>query len=173
MSDEKEMVGYRQQPGKLPFARPGSGGKNQFSNLRDEELIPESQGGKKKQPWGNHRHDELVTSSAIGKRTPLYDAKWKVTGQAKYGDDIRLSNELIGKILRSPHHFARIKSIDTSAAESLEGVVAIATGADATAKFGVLPVTKDEHALAVNLVRHMGDLVACVAAEDEATALEH
>ena len=29
MSDEKEMVGYRQQPGKLPFARPGSGGKNQ------------------------------------------------------------------------------------------------------------------------------------------------
>jgi len=43
MSDEKEMVGYRQQPGKLPFSRPGSGGKDQFSDLRDEDLIPESQ----------------------------------------------------------------------------------------------------------------------------------
>ncbi|MDP6378092.1 MAG: molybdopterin-dependent oxidoreductase [Candidatus Thalassarchaeaceae archaeon] len=172
MSDEKEMVGYRQQPGKLPFARPGSGGKDQFSDLRDDELIPKSQGGKQEQPWGEHRHDELVTSAAIGKRTPLIDGKWKVTGQAKYGDDIRLPNELVGKILRSPHHFARIKSIDTSAAEALEGVIAIATGADATAKFGVLPVTKDEHAMAVNLVRHVGDLVACVAAEDEATALQ-
>ena len=42
MSDEKEMVGYRQQPGKLPFSRPGSGGVDQFSDLRDPELIPES-----------------------------------------------------------------------------------------------------------------------------------
>jgi 4-hydroxybenzoyl-CoA reductase alpha subunit len=79
---------------------------------------------------------------------------------------------LIGKILRSPHHFARIKSIDTSAAEALDGVIAIATGADASNTFGVLPVTKDEHALAVSLVRHVGDLVAAVAAEDEATALQ-
>ncbi|MDP6098651.1 MAG: molybdopterin-dependent oxidoreductase [Candidatus Thalassarchaeaceae archaeon] len=172
MSDEKEMVGYRQQPGKLPFARPGSGGKNQFSELRDEELIPESRGGNKEQKWGTHRHDELVTSSAIGKKTALIDSRWKVTGQAKYGDDIRLSNELVGKILRSPHHFARIISIDTSAAEELDGVIAVATGADSSAKFGVLPVTKDEHALAVNMVRHVGDLVACVAAEDEATALQ-
>ena len=54
----------------------------------------------------------------------------------------------------------------------LPGVVAIATGADAENKFGVLPVTKDEHAMAVEMVRHVGDLVACVAAEDEATARE-
>ena len=47
MSNDDEMVGYRQQPGKLPFSRPGSGGKNQFSELRDIQLIPESQGGKK------------------------------------------------------------------------------------------------------------------------------
>ncbi|MBC8437661.1 MAG: molybdopterin-dependent oxidoreductase, partial [Euryarchaeota archaeon] len=172
MGDEKEMVGYRQQPGKLPFSKPGSGGKNQFSSLRDEEMIPESQGGGRTQPWGGHRHDELVTSAAIGKRTPLIDGRYKVTGEAKFGDDIRLPNELIAKILRSPHHFARIKSIDTSKAEALPGVVAVATGADANSKFGVLPVTKDEHALAVELVRHVGDLVAAVAAEDEATALE-
>ena len=172
MGDEDEMVGYKQQPGKLPFSRPGSGGKDQFSNLQDDKMIPESQGGKRSQPWGTHRHDELITSSSIGHRTPLIDARYKVTGQAKYGDDIRLNNELIGKILRSPHHFARIKSIDTSAAEALEGVIAIATGSDASNSFGVLPVTKDEHALAINLVRHVGDLVAAVAAEDEATALQ-
>ena len=96
MTDEEEMVGYKQQPGKLPFSRPGSGGKDQFSTLQDDEMIPKSQGGKLSQPWGTHRHDELVTSTSIGNRTPLIDGRYKVTGQAKYGDDIRLSNELIG-----------------------------------------------------------------------------
>ena len=166
------MVGYRQQPGKINFSRPGSGGKSPFSEPRDEEMIPESQGGKKEQPWGSHRHDELITGRVVGKPTSLIDSKWKVTGRAKYGDDIRLPNELIGKIVRSPHHYARVLSIDLSKALELNGVISIATGNDATNKFGVLPVTKDEHAMAVDRVRHIGDLVACVAAEDEATALE-
>jgi len=83
-----------------------------------------------------------------------------------------LANEVIGRILRSPHHYARIRSIDTSAAEAMPGVLAIATGEDAPDTFGVLPVTKDEHAMAVEKVRHVGDLVACVAAVDEATAME-
>ena len=68
--------------------------------------------------------------------------------------------------------FAKILSIDCSKALELPGVVAIATGIDAKNKFGVLPVTKDEHAMAGDKVRHAGDLVACVAAEDEATARE-
>ena len=172
MSNDDEMVGYRQQPGKLPFSRPGSGGKNQFSELRDIQLIPESQGGKKLQPRGRHRHDELISGTSIGKSTALVDSKWKVTGKANYGDDIRLNNELIGKIVRSPHHYARVLSIDISKAVELEGVVAIATGADAQNSFGVLPVTKDEHAMAIEKTRHKGDLVACVAAIDESTALE-
>ena len=170
MSDE--MEGYRQQPGKLPFAKPGSGGSKQFSELRDMNMIPQSEGGEKSQPRGPHGHDELITGSIIGRRTPLIDSNWKVTGQAKYGDDIRLQGEIIGKILRSPHHHARIRSIDYSKAEALPGVLAIATGKEYVARFGVLPVTKDEHALAVDKVRHIGDLVACVAAIDEDTALE-
>ncbi len=168
----KEMKGYRQQPGKLPFAKPGSGGKDSFSNLRDLDMIPESEGGKRPQPKGKNKHDSLLTGLSVGKRTPLIDAKWKVTGQAKYGDDIRLPNELIGRILRSPHHYAKIKNIDTTDAELVPGVLAIETGQQHTDLFGVLPVTKDEHAMAVDKVRHVGDLVACVAAEDEATALE-
>ncbi len=170
--ENREMVGYRQQPGKLPFSKPGSGGKNRFSKNRDPGMIPESQGGEKKQPWGPHRHDEIISGQVIGNRTPLVDGRWKVTGQARYGDDIRLPNELIGRIVRSPHHYARVLSIDCTEALDLPGVVAIATGADAENKFGVLPVTKDEHAMAVDRVRHAGDLVACIAAENEAVARE-
>ncbi len=170
--ENREMVGYRQQPGKIPFSKPGSGGKNRFSKVRDPEMIPESQGGEKRQPWGPHKHDEIISGQVIGNRTPLVDSRWKVTGQARYGDDIRLPNELIGRIVRSPHHYARVLSIDCTKALDLPGVVAIATGADAENKFGVLPVTKDEHAMAVDRVRHAGDLVACIAAENEAVARE-
>ena len=172
MSNDKEIKGYRQQPGKIPFAKPGSGGREPFSNLRDLEMIPESEGGKRAQPKGKNRHDHLLTGSTIGRRTPLVDSNWKVTGQAKYGDDIRLPNELIGRILRSPHHYAKIRSIDTSEAEVIQGVLAVETGQKHTDLFGVLPVTKDEHAMAVEKVRHVGDLVACVAAESESIALE-
>ena len=56
--NEDEMVGYRQQPGKLPFSKPGSGGKNRFSQPTDAAMITKSQGGKKSQPWGSHRHDK-------------------------------------------------------------------------------------------------------------------
>ncbi|MAH99106.1 MAG: aldehyde oxidase [Euryarchaeota archaeon] len=169
---EEEIVGYRQQPGKIPFSRPGSGGKNQFSKNNDPKTIPSSQGGDLEQPWGPHRHDGIVSGQIIGKPTALIDSGWKVTGQAHYGDDVRLPGELIGRIIRSPHHYARVLSIDCTRALEIPGVVAIATGADAKNKFGVLPVTKDEHAMAVEKVRHAGDLVACVAAVDELTARE-
>ena len=42
-SESNEMVGYRQQPGKLPFSKPGSGGKNRFSEPTDQSMIPESE----------------------------------------------------------------------------------------------------------------------------------
>ena len=168
----KEIVGYKQQPGKLPFSKPGSGGKDGLSRPTDPMLIPESRGGELSQPWGPHRHDNLVSGQVIGKPTALVDGGWKVTGQAHYGDDVRIPGELVGRIVRSPHHYARVLSVDFSEAIRLPGVVAIATGQDAKNKFGVLPVTKDEHAMAVDKVRHAGDLVACIAAEDEATARE-
>jgi 4-hydroxybenzoyl-CoA reductase subunit alpha len=77
---------------------------------------------------------------------------------------------LYGKILHSPHPHARIKSIDTSRAERLDGVVAVVTGKDAPNPFGILPVGHDEHALALEKVRYVGDNVACVAAVSEAIA---
>ncbi len=66
----------------------------------------------------------------IGTRPLRHDAVDKVTGAARYGADINLPGMLHARILRSPHAHARIRSIDTSKAEALPGVVAVATAAD-------------------------------------------
>ncbi|MCA9090573.1 MAG: xanthine dehydrogenase family protein molybdopterin-binding subunit [Planctomycetaceae bacterium] len=66
----------------------------------------------------------------VGTRPIRHDGADKVTGRAKYGADTRLSAMLYGYILRSPHAHARIKSIDTAAAESYPGVHAVITGKD-------------------------------------------
>ena len=66
----------------------------------------------------------------VGTRPIRHDGADKVTGRAKYGADFEMSGMLFGKVLRSPHAHARIKSIDTSAAEALPGVQAVVTGAD-------------------------------------------
>ena len=66
----------------------------------------------------------------IGTRPIRHDGLDKVTGAAKYGADTQLSGMVHGKILRSPHAHARILSIDTSKAEALPGVFAVATSKD-------------------------------------------
>src|SRR6476646_11393364 len=108
--------------------------------------------------------------SIIGKPTAMIDAAEKTTGAGKYTDDLSVPGMLVGRILHSPYPHARIKRIDTSRAEKLEGVVAVAIGKDAPNTYGILPVGHDEHALALDKVRYVGDNVACVAAVDEATA---
>ena len=66
----------------------------------------------------------------IGTRPTRPDGLDKVTGQALYSDDFFLPNMLHGRILRSPHAHAKIKSIDTSAAEALAGVRAVCVGSE-------------------------------------------
>ena len=66
----------------------------------------------------------------IGTRPIRHDGVDKVTCRAKYGADIYLPGMLHGKVLRSPHAHAHIKSIDTSAALALPGVKAVITGQD-------------------------------------------
>src|ERR1700731_3703782 len=108
--------------------------------------------------------------SIIGKPTAMVDAAGKTTGAGKYTDDLRLPGMLVGRILHSPYPHARIKRIDTTRAEKLEGVVAVVVGKDAPNPYGILPVGHDEYALALDKVRYVGDNVACVAAGDEAAA---
>ena len=66
----------------------------------------------------------------VGTRPVRHDGADKVTGRALYGGDFSAAGLLQGKILRSPHAHAKIKSIDTSKAEALPGVRAVVTSAD-------------------------------------------
>src|SRR5690349_20201049 len=108
--------------------------------------------------------------AVIGKPTAMVDAAEKTTGSGKYTDDLSVSGMLVGKILHSPYPHARIKSIDTSEAAILDGVVAVAVGKDAPKTYGILPVGHDEYPLALDKVRYVGDNVACVVATSEAIA---
>src|SRR6266852_6709623 len=110
--------------------------------------------------------------SIIGKRVALVDSAGKTTGQGKYTDDLTLPGMLYGKILHSPLPHARIKSIDASGAEALEGVATVVIGPDAPNTYGILPVGHDETALAVDKARYVGDNVACVVAVSESIAEE-
>jgi 4-hydroxybenzoyl-CoA reductase subunit alpha len=112
----------------------------------------------------------LTNFSIIGKPTAMIDAAEKTTGSGKYTDDLSVPGMLVGKILHSQYPHARIKSIDTSRAEKLDGVVAVVIGTDAPNPYGILPVGHDEYALALDKVRYVGDNVACVVAISESVA---
>src|SRR5436190_8932998 len=81
----------------------------------------------------------LVTNNKwIGQRTIRPDGMDKVTGRAQFAADTTMPGQIWGKVLRSPHAHARIRSIDTSKAEKLPGVKAVVTSKD-------FPKTKDEY----------------------------
>ncbi|MCB1368784.1 MAG: hypothetical protein KDK00_13525, partial [Rhodobacteraceae bacterium] len=66
----------------------------------------------------------------VGTRPLRPDGIDKVTGRAQYGADLSAPGMLVGKMLRSPHAHARIKSLDVSAALAMPGVKAVMTAAD-------------------------------------------
>jgi CO/xanthine dehydrogenase Mo-binding subunit len=107
----------------------------------------------------------------VGTSPVKHDGIDKVTGRAKFGADLFLPGMLVGKILRSPHPHANIRSIDTSAAEKLAGVKAVVTRAD----FPELPkgsVAGDmsRNAMAREKALYDGHPVAAVAATSESIA---
>ncbi len=87
----------------------------------------------------NHMSDNSGNGKykVIGTRPIRHDGTEKVIGKAIYGGDTRMPGMLHGRVLRSPHAHARIKSIDTSQAEALDGVRAVVTTRD-------LPTTNPE-----------------------------
>jgi carbon-monoxide dehydrogenase large subunit len=98
-----------------------------------------------------------------------------ITGRGRYTDDVHLTGALHVAILRSPYAHARITSIDTTAAHALPGVVAVYTGAEIKESFAGLPcgwilpgIKMPAHpSLAAEKVRHVGDGVAAVVAEQQ------
>jgi 4-hydroxybenzoyl-CoA reductase alpha subunit len=107
----------------------------------------------------------------VGKPRRRVDGRAKATGQTRFADDLALSRMVHCKLLRSPHPHAIIESIDVSRAEGHPGVQLVLTGKDFPIPFGIMPVAQDEHALARERVRFVGDPVAAVIARDEQTAL--
>ena len=72
----------------------------------------------------------ITDNKWIGQRTIRPDGADKVTGRAAFAADTNMPGMIWGKVLRSPHPHARIKSIDTSKAEALPGVKAVVTARD-------------------------------------------
>ena len=72
----------------------------------------------------------ITDNKWIGQRTIRPDGVDKVTGRAAFAADTTMPGMIWGKVLRSPHPHARIKSIDTSKAEALPGVKAVVTARD-------------------------------------------
>jgi CO/xanthine dehydrogenase Mo-binding subunit len=117
----------------------------------------------------------------VGTRPVRPDGVPKVTGRALYGADMAMPGMLWGKILRSPHAHARIRSIDTSKAAALRGVRAVVTSADfPEQKFEYVGPERvamnfwhmTRNIMAREKVLYEGHAVAAVAAIDKATAEE-
>ncbi len=107
-----------------------------------------------------------ISAQAANQGPDVWD---KVTGKAVYGIDLQVPGMLYGKVLRSPHPHARVKSIDPSGAFTVPGVRAVLTASGISNKpYGI--VVEDEQPLAGDRVRYIGDEVAAVAAVDEASA---
>src|ERR1700736_5742216 len=108
----------------------------------------------------------------IGTPRRRVDGRAKVTGQTKFADDLMLPRMVHCKLLRSTIPHARIARIDVSRARAHPGVHLVLTGVDLPIPYGILPVSQDEHALAIDRVRFVGDPVAAIIARDELTAFD-
>jgi len=117
----------------------------------------------------------------IGTRPIRHDGMEKVTGKAVYTADVQLPNMSYGAILRSPHAHALIKSMDTTAAENMDGVFGVITGKDFQSGIdkdieigeGIANFKYDSmNIMAREKVMYVGHAVAAVSAKDRNTAEE-
>ncbi len=120
-----------------------------------------------------------VEKFAIGQSVRRREDPRLIQGLGRYADDVNLPRQAYGVVVRSPHAHAKIRGIDTTAARSARGVLAVLTGADlAGDKLGHLPTDGSRKrpdgsaafktprpALARDRVRHVGDPVVFVVAE--------
>jgi CO/xanthine dehydrogenase Mo-binding subunit len=113
---------------------------------------------------------EAGARRSIGKSINRVEDPRFLRGEGRFLDDIVLPHMTHAAIVRSPHAHARIVSIDTSRAEALPGVVRVVTGADVAEHAAPLPSFGAgeivQHMIAVDKVRHYGETVAVVVAED-------
>ena len=118
-----------------------------------------------------------MSESGIGARVERKEDKRFITGKGRYTDDFKVAGMHHAAFVRSPHAHAKINGIDKSAAEGMEGVVAVYDGKQLTGDgigniiCGWMVHSKDGSpmnmgawsALATETVRYVGDAVAAVA----------
>jgi aerobic carbon-monoxide dehydrogenase large subunit len=120
-----------------------------------------------------------MTEKFFGKAMKRVEDPRFITGAGNYTDDIAVLNMVHAAMVRSPYAHAKIKSIDSSAALALPGVIAVLTGKDLTGA-GINPIPTGwllpdlkisaHHAIQPEEVNHVGDIVAAVIAESKALA---
>ena len=111
----------------------------------------------------------------VGKSVKRTEDPRLIQGLAHYVDDIKLPDTLHAAFVRSIHAHARIKSVDTSAAQKLPGVVAVYTGKDISQKIGPVPCgaaipemkVPDHRVLATSKVYWVGHPIAMIVAESK------
>jgi aerobic carbon-monoxide dehydrogenase large subunit len=120
-----------------------------------------------------------VEKFGVGQSVRRIEDPRLLRGDGRYSDDVNLPHQAYAVVVRSPHAHAAIRSIDTSAARNISGVLAVLTGADlARDGLGDLPTDKSRKrrdgspalatprpALVRDRVRHVGDPVALVVAQ--------
>src|SRR5215472_8444161 len=106
-----------------------------------------------------------TVAGGVGTSAPRPDATPKVTGQFAYGSDLWMDDMIWGVTLRSPHPYARIRSIGIADALATGGVYAVLTHADVPGRNVCGLELADQPVLADGVVRYEGEPVALVAAD--------
>ena len=114
----------------------------------------------------------MVEGSVLRRSFPRVDAADKVTGRSLYASDVYLPGMVYCKVLKSTRSHARIRRLDTSRAEAMEGVYGVITSADFPDVMFGSGALKDRRVLARDQVYYIGEPIAAVAAVDEMTAQE-
>ena len=117
------------------------------------------------------KQDAKMDFKVVGTRVRRPDGIDKVTGRARFGADMSAPGMLVGKVLRSPHAHACITSIDTSAAEALDGVHGVITRADfPDVELDDFTADTRDNCMAGDKALYDGHAVAAVAASSDAVA---
>lgn len=111
----------------------------------------------------------MTTFRFVGQRISRIDGLEKVTGAARYVDDLDFGpHTLYAELVESPCAHALIRKVDTSEAEKVPGVVRVVTGKDFPYRFGLY--MQDRYIFPADRVRFVGEQVAAVIARDRKTA---
>ena len=106
----------------------------------------------------------------VGKNVRRVDGLDKITGQAKYTADILITDALVVRPVSSPHAHALIKNINRSGALKVPGVECVIVGEDVPGENECGYYINDQPLIAVDRVRHIGEIVALVVAQDVESA---